>query len=227
MEWLDDFELFLFDFDGLLVNTEFLHFTAYKRMCANRGFDLDWDFSRYIKTAHYSAEGLEKQIFDQFPKLKEKESNWKILYEEKKSNLMDIYREGPIPLMAGVEVLLSELQKRDKKRCVVTHSDSDLIEAIRDRNPVLQSIPHWITRRDYSHPKPHPECYIKAIQMFAKEGDRVIGFEDTPRGLSALMETKAKPVIITEMPYPELDDFVRRGASHYRSFEDMFGLSKV
>ena len=33
MDWIKKYQLFLFDFDGLLVNTEEMHFLAYKQMC--------------------------------------------------------------------------------------------------------------------------------------------------------------------------------------------------
>src|SRR3990172_6839619 len=49
MHWIYQFQLFLFDFDGLLVNTEDLHFAAYQKMCCDRGFELKWDFERFCQ----------------------------------------------------------------------------------------------------------------------------------------------------------------------------------
>ena len=46
-QFTKDYDLFLFDFDGTLADTEALHHRAYVRMCGNRGFVLDWDFEKY------------------------------------------------------------------------------------------------------------------------------------------------------------------------------------
>lgn len=219
MEWINQYQLFLFDFDGLLVNTEELHFFAYKKMCALHGFKLDWDFDTYCQAAHYSAEALRDQIYGQFPELKAQFPDWKVLYAEKKQALMDLVANGTVHLMPGAERLLKALEKANIKRCVVTHSPDDLVNAIRRQIPILDTIPDWITRHDYTHPKPHPECYIKAIEKFAHNGDRIIGFEDTPRGVKALMPTQAQAVMISRVRYPEIPMFMKHGVLHYPSLD--------
>jgi len=221
MRWIHEFDLFLFDFDGLLVNTEEIHFLAYKRMCAARGFHLDWDFNRYCQTAHYSSEGLREQLYDKFPKLKDSEPNWDVLYAEKKQAVIDLVNAGAVHLMPGVEKMLTSLHEAKIKHCVVTHSPDELVNAVRKQHPVLNTIPYWLTREHYTYPKPHPECYLKAIEIYAKENEKVIGFEDTPRGLRALLETRAKPVLICQANYPEIPSFLKRGVLHYPTFADL------
>jgi beta-phosphoglucomutase len=84
MQWIHEYQLFLFDFDGLLVNTEEIHYRAYQRMCAHYGVIMDMNFEDYCKIAHYHSEGLSEELYKQYPKLKEQESSWDILYAEKK-----------------------------------------------------------------------------------------------------------------------------------------------
>jgi len=135
--------------------------------------------------------------------------------------MIDLLDKGDVQLMPGVAELLTELAKADIKRCVVTHSPDELVSKIRKQHAVLESIPFWITRHDYVHPKPSSECYLKAIDTFASENDKIVGFEDTPRGLTALMGTRAKPVIVCNVDYPEIDDFIKKGALHFASFNDI------
>ena len=196
MQWIFQYQLFLFDLDGLLVDTENLHYQAYINMCKERGYDLSWSFHRYSEAAHHDSTGLRDQVYLEFPKLKEEEPDWRVLYEEKKRILVDLIEKGPVPLMRGVKELLLALQKADIKRSVVTHSPLPFIKKIREKNPLLDTIPNWITREDYTQPKPHPECYQTAISRLAEPTDNIIGFEDSPRGLEALLETRAKPVLI-------------------------------
>lgn len=204
MNWINKFQLFLFDFDGLLVNTEELHFQAYRDMCEYRGFRLPWSFSRYSLAAHYHSNSLKEHIYAEFPELYAEEPDWSILYAEKKQALEEILNGGHATLMPGVAGLLSALQAANIPRAVVTHSPINQINMIREQNPQLNSIPHWITREDYTHPKPHPECYQIAIKRLAKQGDKIIGFEDSPRGLSALLGTEAKAVLVCPFEYPNL-----------------------
>ena len=84
--------------------------------------------------------------------------------------------------MPGVEKLLRALEAAKIRRCVVTHSALAQTALIRSKIPVLQTLPQWITREDYEKPKPNPECYLKAIQLYGKMGDRIVGFEDSVRG---------------------------------------------
>lgn len=196
MQWISYYQLFLFDFDGLLVDTEHLHYQAYIEMCAQRGFDLKWNFHRFSEAAHHQSTGLRDQIYAAFPTLQSLEPNWQVLYEEKKRIFLNLIENGSVPLLPGVADLLIALQEANIKRCVVTHSAHSLIRRIRQQNPILDTIPHWITREDYTHPKPHPECYQVAIARLAQPHDQIIGFEDSPRGLHALLETKAQPVLV-------------------------------
>ena len=167
MRWIHDFQLFMFDFDGLLVNTEEIHYLAYKRMCAARGVKLAWDFNYYCRIAHYSAEGLREQIYAQYPQLQAAEPCWEVLYAEKKQAIIDLLNEGAIHVMPGVEALLKALEQAQIPRCVVTHSSDELIAIARRKNPILNSIPVWFTRENYTHPKPHPESYLMAINALA------------------------------------------------------------
>jgi len=221
MQWIHDYQLFLFDFDGLLVNTEEIHYQAYQRMCAQRGVTLDLSFEEYCKIAHYHGDGLGDKLYELYPHLKAQEASWKILYAEKKQAMMDLLNEGAVELMPGVEKILNALQQASIPRCVVTHSPIELIDIIRRKHAIFDTIPIWITREQYTKPKPDPECYLTAINKIAKPSDKVIGFEDSPRGLRALLGTRAKPIIICKINYPEIPDFVAAGVTHYRSFEEL------
>lgn len=221
MKWINNFDLFLFDFDGLLVNTERLHFLAYENMLKKRGYDLGWSFSTYASIAHLSSDGIKIAIYEKFPKLFEMEPSWEVLYKEKKSEYLDILNKTKIELMPGAGKVLNTIKKQGKKSCVVTNSLYNQVEIILKNNPILKNIDHWITREDYNEPKPHPECYLKAIDLYSKKGDKVIGFEDSIRGMLALSKTPATCVLISENPHPEKDKLLQKKVSYFKSFEEI------
>lgn len=225
MNWIYNYQLFLFDFDGILVNTEELHFKAYKKMCSERGCTLTWDIDKYFSYAMYSATALQKAIYEEFPALKQAEPDWNVLYREKKRAYHSLLHSEGVALMPGVEKLLIALDKANIKRCVVTHSPIEQVSFIREKNPILQSIPFWVTREDYNEPKPSSECYQKAISLYGEKSDQIIGFEDSPRGLQALVGTRAKAVFVTKLFQGEellkLSEKVGREFVHRPSFDNL------
>ena len=50
MQWIHDFQLFLFDFDGLLVDTEHLHYQAYVNMLSKHGYKLELNFGNFLSS---------------------------------------------------------------------------------------------------------------------------------------------------------------------------------
>jgi HAD superfamily hydrolase (TIGR01509 family) len=221
LKWIESFNLFLFDFDGLLVNTEQIHFAAYQRMCLRRGFKLEWDYPKYCLAAHYESTGLRDHIYAEFPELFEMEPVWAVLYAEKKQAYMDLLNEGAVHLMPGVEEFLAILKKANVNMCVVTHSPAEQIKMIRRSNPQLDSIPVWITREYYTNPKPNPEPYLKALEYFGLPGETVIGFEDSPRGLKSLLGTSVQPILVCAKDYPGLEELKTGRVLHFDSFHSL------
>ncbi len=221
MNWIHEFDLFLFDFDGLLVNTEKLHYQAYQNMFRKRGYQLEWDFKKYLSIAHHSSEGLRISSYETFPKLQKEEPHWDVLYKEKSQEYIDLLHTGDLELMPGVEELLSELKTWSKRKVVVTHSQKHHVDAIRESCEPLSAIDEWITREDYENAKPASDCYQLAIDRYGKPGDRVVGFEDSPRGLTALMGVDAQAMFVTEFDYPQLEEFLTKGARHFKNFFEL------
>jgi beta-phosphoglucomutase len=226
---IDPYQLFLFDFDGTLVNTEELHYKAYLKMCSDRGFPLEWDERTYMRHAAHTATGIKEGIYKELPALQHEEPHWDILYQEKKRAYMELLQGGEVFLMPGVEELLKKLEQKGVKRCVVTHSPLEQIALIRSQHPILNSISEWITREDYSQPKPSPECYEKALAKLKAPGERCIGFEDSPRGLKALLKTEAEAVLLSTHFDPfeikQLSEEAGRTFFYFPSFVSIFDLN--
>ena len=219
MDFLENTQLVLLDFDGLLVNTESLHFQAYQRVCANRGFTLDWDFSTFCSIAHRSSTGLKEQMYHDLAGLYALEPSWEVLYQEKKGEYIKLLHEGAIDLMPGAERFLRHLEQKNIKRAVVTNSPKEQIDLIKEKIPTLQTIPLWITREDYKHPKPAPDGYLKALAELAAPGDKVLGFEDTLRGYLALEAAEVEGVIVSDVLSEEFEaELISKGAKIIPSF---------
>lgn len=202
--------LFLFDLDGTLIDTEPVHFEAYKLLLRKRGLELDWSFESYCLTSHStSSTGVRDRLLTQYPSLTSNEESWRDLYAEKKRNHMELLEQrGELPLLPGVAEFLSSIgsnnkNKKDNNRdnvtqFIVTQSPRMAMSVIYHRHALLQvAFPdfEWnvLTQEDYTRPKPAPDGYLAAIErFFTQEKSReateltIVGFEDTPRGFEAL-----------------------------------------
>lgn len=222
MHWIEDFDLFLFDFDGLLVNTEELHCAAYREVCQHRGFNLDWSLLEFFQAAHFDASGLKDAIYQKFPSLQQQEPRWDVLYAEKKKVYQELLEKGNLSLMPGVKEVLIALEKAGKRRCVVTNSTKAQVDLIKEKIPLLKTIPAWFTRENYQEPKPHPECYLTAIKHLGQPGDRVIGFEDSARGLKALKNAGVSMALLIGPPdHPQMKNFQ---GTYYPTFNSIVDL---
>lgn len=222
MNLLQNIQLVLLDFDGLLVNTEHLHFEAYRRMCAQRGHTLAWDFASFCSIAHRSSTGLKEKMYADLPALYQEEPNWDVLYKEKKAEYLKLLEEGAVELMPGVGRFLCYLEQKKIKTAVVTNSAREQIDLIKQKIPLLQSIPVWITREDYRNPKPAPDGYLRALAELSEPGDSVLGFEDTLRGYSALEAAEVDGVVVSEVLSEEFQrELSEKGARIIPTFESL------
>lgn len=194
---LDIFDLYLFDLDGTLVNTELIHNRAYNETFKYFNINEHLDFETYCKYAHYDNEYFKEHINALINRYN-LTINYNIFYNKKKESFLNSIDQ--IEFMEGAEELLSKLFEKNISTCVVTHSDSDIINKIVSQLPLLNKINKFISKNDYLHKKPHPECYIKALSLFPNIKNP-IGFEDSYRGLLALTSTNITPVFINNSNY--------------------------
>jgi HAD superfamily hydrolase (TIGR01509 family) len=224
MRWIEQFSLFLFDFDGLLVDSERLHFRAYVEMCGREGFLLPWTFSEFCTLAHYSATKLRDALYAELPDLSRAAPDWSVLYAKKREIYQTLIEQGDIALLPGVENLLATLQAKEYPRAVATNSTKSQVQTIRQNHPILDSIPLWITREDYAHPKPHPDAYLTAIEKMAGGSiskSKMVGFEDSLRGVMALQGAAVPPILICPSFHPQLSEHSLKGVPHFDSFEEI------
>ncbi|OGN62213.1 MAG: hypothetical protein A3F09_00530 [Chlamydiae bacterium RIFCSPHIGHO2_12_FULL_49_11] len=192
------YKALFFDFDGLLVNTEMCHYLSYKDAFKAFGVFLDLDFSSYCDIAHHaSPESFHDYAIATF--------GAKFPYSEMREHKKTLYLERldreKIDLMPGTAELLASLLIEQFSFAVVTNANLDQVELIRRHHPLLQAVPHWITRDDVTRSKPDPEGYLLALSSFPFAPEDTAGLEDTPKGLLALHRAGIRPIHITTRNY--------------------------
>ena len=189
------YDLYLFDLDGTLINTEELHYQAYNLSLEFFKTNHQFTFNEYCKHAHYSDKSMKEFIEANFSISYEK------FYQKKKQFYLDLLVN--INLMPGVENILNKLFENNIKTCIVTHSDRETINYILTKLPILSKIDLIITKDDYINKKPSPEAYVLARNKFP-ECVNLIGFEDSYKGFLSLNKSNITAVFVGDIQYPFL-----------------------
>ena len=176
------------DNDGVLVDTERLYYIATQRVLAGVGVVLTKE--QYIelllvqgRPPWYLAE--EKGITpDEIEKLR-----------DKRNALYSALLEHEDIIIDGARDALEELGKRYLMG-IVTSSRPDHFEIIHSRTGFLKYFQFAITSGDYSHSKPHPEPYLKAIERSGFSAEECLVIEDSERGLTAANKAGIRCIVI-------------------------------
>lgn len=225
MDSILSYEALFFDFDGLLVNTEHLHFEAYKQMLLQNNSSFPWDYSLFASVAHKSSTGLRQLITEHAKDLLEKKA-WETLYAEKTQCLQNLLKAGRLELMPAVEEMLELVKESNLTSCVVTNSTNHQVNIIKDHLPILKQIPLWVTREDYQNPKPSSDGYLKAIELLQVEGKK-IGFEDSLRGIRSLQGASIDPVLICAPDHPQMEEISEEHFPKFTSFQELLSRESL
>lgn len=162
-------EVFLLvDLDGTLTDTDKLHFRAYNKVLGD-----DVDIKHIVDTIGIDVYLRSNYHEDQ-------------VQDIKKEKLKHILSFDDVELIKNADKLIQLIDNLDINHCVVTNTSRVVVDHFRKKLPVLNKLKNWITREDYVLPKPNPECYELAMSKHHKEGQCIIGIENSTNGYEAL-----------------------------------------
>jgi HAD superfamily hydrolase (TIGR01509 family) len=184
----------LFDFDGLLVDTETPSRLVYEELYREHGHELpleQWATlvgtigARFDPVGH--LEGLLGRTLDR-DELHEKR-------RERELGLTDLEALRP-----GVEDYFVEAERLGLKTAVVSSSDNWWIERHLGRLGRLEGLDAVVAANgDATRAKPQPDLYLEALARLSLEAHEAIAFEDSPNGIRA---AKAAGLACVAVPNP-------------------------
>lgn len=162
----------LFDFDGVIVDTESQYTVFWDRMGAEYlGIE---DFGRRIKGQTLV------QIFDGHFSGMLKEQ------EEVVARLNEYEAAMSYDFLPGVVDFLHELKEAGVPTAIVTSSNQPKMEQVYRAHPQLdEMVDAILTSEDFSRSKPDPECFLKGMEILGGTPEETVVFEDSFHGLAA------------------------------------------
>lgn len=176
----------VFDFDGLIVDTESVWYEAFRQIFCKLDYDLTIDeFALCIGTS-------DDVLFD---RLKKKVSFTKesVLREAK-----SIYKDQlpALKLRDGVLEYLNTAKNLGFKIGLASSSNRIWVEGFLDRFDIKDYFDVIKTADDVVKIKPDPELYLAAIKELRAAPEETIAFEDSVNGLRAALDAGLNVVIV-------------------------------
>ena len=178
----------LFDNDGVLVHTEPFYYKA-NLIALEEFFDVTLDFEEYMKIMANGTTVWQKALDKGFNL-----NDIQIARNKRNSYYQNFLRTENI-LIDGVKETLKELSK-DYKMGIVTTSRRVDFEIIHKNLGITDFMEFVLCEEDYNYAKPHPEPYLKGLELFGAKKEETIVVEDSQRGLTSAFKAGIECVIV-------------------------------
>lgn len=171
----------IFDFDGLIIDTEWPEFQAWREMCHQHGVELTVE--TWLPCV---GRGATTQIFDPYDylitQLERELDRATIEAECRKRNLELIAIQ---PILPGVKELIVEAKQRGLRLAVASSSPRPWVEGHLTRLGLIEYFDTLACGDEVVHTKPYPDPYLKALEKLDVDADQVVAFEDSLNGMLA------------------------------------------
>jgi putative hydrolase of the HAD superfamily len=189
----------LFDFDGLLIDTETPSRLAYEELYREHGHELPLDrWATLVGTI-----GAEFDPDAHLEELVGRPLDWEQLTLRRRSReheLCDLEDLRP-----GIEGYLADAERRGLETAIVSSSTRDWIALHLAR---LGRVDGWgaivAADGDVERAKPQPDLYLEALDTLGLQPREAIAFEDSLNGIRA---AKAAGVFVVAVPNPITETF--------------------
>lgn len=180
----------VFDFDGLIIDTETPWYLAYKEVFKRYEVDLTMEIWGACIGTTFDA-------FDPHDYLRE-QSGQPVTEDEIIAETRAIFNElmAEQGLRAGVLDYLTEAKSLGLGVGLATSSNRKWIDMYFEKLGIGQFFDTVHTADDVERVKPDPELYLKAMQSLGVKGNETIVFEDSLNGLKAAKAAGAYCVIV-------------------------------
>jgi beta-phosphoglucomutase len=197
-------EAVIFDFDGVIVDTEPLHYAAFQRLLEPLGLGFSWeeyvatymgfdDRDAFIEAFKDSEAGLDPVRLQE-------------LIDRKAAVFQEVIRDG-INAYPGVISLVRAIRDHRVPLAISSGALRSDIAPILETLGITDCFDVIITAEDVARSKPDPECYVLALSRLNSFHSRdllpeqVLAIEDTPAGIAAARDAGLRVIAVTNS-YP-------------------------
>ncbi len=170
----------IFDFDGLIVESERTCFRAYGDILKKNGVEFSWDV--------YVSEFLGMNSPDTFRKMEDyyglKFDIPKVVDSYHEIEL-ELIRNYEVPMRPGLIELLEYLEESHYRKVIATSSSEKRFRMIMEKHDLLKYFDDITTGGEVEKGKPEPDIFLKACEKSGIKPEEAIILEDSQAGILA------------------------------------------
>lgn len=178
----------LFDMDGVLIDSQPMHYEADVDTLAHFGVTVtEKDVEKYAGTTNmdrytrFKADyGMDASVEDM------------VAFREMR--IMDIIHSRTVHPIEGIPELLKDIRSYGLKTAVASSSSYDLIFAVLDKLNIREFFDQVISGEDLENSKPAPDIFLKAAGQLESAPEECVVIEDSANGVLAGVRAGMKVV---------------------------------
>ncbi len=210
-------KLIIFDFDGLLVNSEYVIFDALKELFKRYKKNLSWDyFKLYIGIP--VADALKNYHKDFMLSISYRQ------FVKERNSIVQQYFRTKLRLMPGVKKLLNMLAKQPVSLAIATSGKRVYISDSLKKFKIERFFKTVVCVEDVKRGKPNPDLIIETLRKTRVSPEESIIIEDSLKGIEAAQRAKIRSIAV---PTRDVSKIGFRKATFIRnSIQNLYPLLK-
>lgn len=189
------FKAMIFDFDGVIVDSEPLHWQAFIRLLTPAG--ITFDYPTYLqKYVGFDDRDLLRTLFAERG-LPLDDARLRRLCADKATEFLQVVNEGVTAFAGVVELIESAMAAMPVAICSgATRGDIEAIVPRIGDGKLLAKFTTIVTADDVHKSKPDPACYLEAAKRIGVTPHDCLAIEDTVAGLAAATAAGMKTLAV-------------------------------
>lgn len=172
---------FIFDLDGVIVDTAKYHYLAWQKIANRLGIDFTHEHNELLKGVS-RVRSLDIILeLGKYEATQEDKDKW--LVEKNEDYLTYITNMPEDEILEGVVPVLQYL--KENKQLIALGSASKNARPILEKVNILHFFDAIVDGNDVTNAKPDPEVFLKAAEMLGASPEDSIVFEDSVAGVQA------------------------------------------
>ncbi|KAL6906359.1 hypothetical protein ACP4OV_003960 [Aristida adscensionis] len=199
-------EAVLFDIDGTLVDSDPIHFDAFRELLLQVGFNGGVPITEEFYSASISGGHNEDLARELFPEMDHQKA-MQFMDDKEAMFRKQHLAPGKLKAVDGLHELCKWIDDRGLKRAAVTNAPRANAELMLSLLGLTEFFPVLIIGSECDRAKPFPDPYLKALELLGASPDHAIIFEDSSSGIRAGVAAGVPAVgLTTRNPEKALSD---------------------
>lgn len=177
---------FIFDMDGVIIDSEPLHFESDRMVMREFGVELtDEELNRFVGVANPQMWAELKDKYNIDLSIDE-------LLERQHANKLKLLEEMELETISGIDELISDLQKKGIAIALASSSSKEFIELVLKKLGITECFQAIVSGDDVEKGKPEPDIFLKAAELLKVSPENCIVLEDSGHGVNAAKKAGMK-----------------------------------